>query len=58
MVEPLGTPPSVCQRERCPARRAGETAGETESGRAMDTRTIAIAALFAVIAIVVILFVL
>jgi hypothetical protein len=37
---------------------SGETAGETESGRAMHTRTIAIAALFAVIAIVVILFVL
>jgi hypothetical protein len=36
----------------------GETASETEYGPAMDTRTIAIAALVLVIAIVVIVFVL
>jgi hypothetical protein len=37
---------------------SGETAHETEYGRAMDTRTIAIVALVIAVAIVVILFVL
>jgi hypothetical protein len=37
---------------------SGETAGETESGRAMDTRTIAVVALVVAVVIVVILFVL